>query len=47
MGELQILRAVHELQYTGLVVAPVARDARGLVDDEVVRTFRNNWDRRL
>ena len=33
MGELQILRAVHEFEDARLVVTPVARDAGRFVDD--------------
>ena len=46
MGELQILRAVHEFEDARLVVPPVARDAGRFVDDEVVRTLGDDWDRR-
>ena len=46
MGELQILRAVHEFEDAWLVVAPVARDAGRFVDNEPVRTFGDDWDRR-
>ena len=46
MGELQILRAVHEFEDARLVVASMTGHAGRFVDDEVVRTFGDDWDRR-
>ena len=46
MGELQILCAVHELQYTGLVVASMTGHTCRFVDDKVLGTFGDDWDRR-